>query len=170
LRAARIIAGTRQRRLLTRWLLTFNWLLVAGLARRAQHSPGVHVFDQGMLQAVWSVALEGDADAAMRLLELGAELGFMPEVAVVVAADADTVQQRLDGRHSNDSRLDRAHDRLPELLERGDGLLKRIRDHLRREARSHLIVLNNGAQADPEKLADSLAADLEQLAVVAVKT
>jgi hypothetical protein len=170
LQAARIIAATRQRRFLTHCLLTFNWLLVAGLARRAHRRPGVHVFDQGMLQAVWSVALEGDAETAMKLLRHGANHGFMPEVAVVVDADTTTVRHRLVERDSGASRIERDLAHANDLLERGGDIVRQIRDRLQGGAGPYLIVLHNEAEVDPERLADSLAADLRQLAVVEVQS
>jgi hypothetical protein len=120
----------------------------------------MHVFDQGIVQAIWSVALEGDAEKAIALLaEHAAEL---PDVVVLVEADLATVQARLVRRPDHDSRLDREKGRAPELLQHGNDLLHRIATALEHMG-ARIIPLRNEAGADAERLADQVVRSLLEL-------
>jgi hypothetical protein len=86
-----------------------NWLQLGALMHRAARRPGVHLFDEGLLQALWSAGYEARApEAAWPDLEraLGAAL---PARLTVVAVDApaDALRRRLE-RRPPASRLDRA--------------------------------------------------------------
>ena len=163
-RTARAIAATGQRDRRTRGLLTFNWLLVVALARRARRRAGIHLLDQGLLQAVWSVAFDGDADGAVRLLSAPDAGRALPDVVVVVEADQGTVRQRLCHRAQNESRLERQFDRATELLAHGDRLLQRIRTALARDCGARIVTVHNEAGTDLDRLADDLAHTLRAMA------
>jgi shikimate kinase len=162
LRTMRFIAATRQRDPHARWNLAFNWLLVVALTRRARRGHGLHVFDQGVLQAIWSVALEGDVDAAMALLAHVGDSIALPDVVVLVEADLATVKDRLERRPEHDSRLEREKERAAELLRRGNELMHRIAGALGRTRVAHIISLHNEAGADPERLAGEVVVALSE--------
>jgi hypothetical protein len=126
-RAARIVGATRQPDAATRTRLLFNWLLVVALARGARTRPGVHLLDQGVLQAVWSIALEDRSETALQLLADPALALALPDVAVVVAARLDVVHDRLCSRSAHDSRVERRRGGLV-LLGRGEQLVQRVRE------------------------------------------
>src|SRR5262245_43435999 len=87
--------------------MTFNWLLVT---RLMSHPPAgdLHLYDQGVLQAIWSIAYGGAPGAASRAASrLDADTP-LPDAVVVVQASGETVRRRLASRVDRDSRLDEA--------------------------------------------------------------
>lgn len=158
MRAVRAIAATRQPDPRTRLLVTLNWLFVLALTRRSRRLPGLHLLDQGVLQAVWSVALDGDMDRALALLD-GLRPGVeLPDVVVVVEAALPTVHGRILGRPSRDSRLDRDEQRAPDLLERGREILARIRQRLAALPRPLVVAATNENDGDLDRLAGEVLA------------
>jgi|SRR5947209_6664118 len=89
--------------------VTANWLQLGEIMRRCVARPGVHVFDEGLLQGLWSAGYEARAqhevwpELVRRLEEL------LPPRLVVVVMDAAPAQvrQRLQRREIAASRLDR---------------------------------------------------------------
>lgn len=152
--AARAIRNTEQPDLATRLKLWFNWLLVLALGRAARRDPRIHLFDQGVLQAVWSIALEDRSDAALALLGSAAARAAMPDVAVCVEAGIAAVQRRLHARGSRDSRIERRPTD-PQLLRRGQHLVERIHQAVAIAGTVRVLV----ARTEDRDL-DALAADL----------
>ncbi|HLQ37942.1 MAG TPA: hypothetical protein VK348_09080 [Planctomycetota bacterium] len=169
-RAVRTIAATRQRSGLTFVLLVFNWLLVVTLARRARRRPGAQLFDQGVVQALWSVALDGDPDAAMLLLRQAAASRVLPDIVIVVEAELATVHQRLLSRADGNSRADREPDRVPELLARGSELLQRIRKALLASPEPRILTLCNEVGADLDHAVGDVADLVRRRAAGAERT
>lgn len=86
---------------------SLNWLVVRGVYRRARSRPGVHVFDQGVVQELCSIGYRG-GDWRTCLTASGpgtARLG--PDILVLVAASVETAVARLDARPGSQSRLER---------------------------------------------------------------
>jgi len=85
---------------------SLNWLVVQDAVHTARRRPGVHVFDQGIVQEVCSVALRG---RGCRLLDVvdpgGRRLG--PDHLVVVDVPLAVAEQRLDHRPGRQSRVER---------------------------------------------------------------
>ena len=97
-------SGQSRRDLLHRSL---NWLVVRGLYRQARRRPGIHVFDQGIVQEMCSIGYDG-ADWRACLPASGprfARLG--PDVLIIVVTSVDTALARLDVRPGHQSRLER---------------------------------------------------------------
>ena len=46
-----------------------QWAITQRLLTSAGRSPGVHLFDEGLLQSLWSVGLRGDVTPTLRSLE-----------------------------------------------------------------------------------------------------
>ncbi len=88
---------------------TLNWCYLIETARRAALLPGVHVFDQGLCQAWWS--LEYGALTPRGLPhELARKLFLPPEgftVVVALRASVAAALERLGGRTGGASRVDR---------------------------------------------------------------
>ena len=81
------------------WAITQRLLTSAGL------SPGVHLFDEGLLQALWSVGLRGDVTPTLRSLEQRSGRYALPDLVVTVHASIDEIEDRLAARFSRHSRL-----------------------------------------------------------------
>jgi thymidylate kinase len=159
-RAARAIAASGQAPTAGAAHLWFNWLLVSSLARRARRRAGVHLLDEGPCQGAWSVALEGDPEAARALLS-GLPAEARPDLLVVVEAPAPVVAARIRARSERDSRLDRRLDAEPELLQRAERTLIGIRSALESAARpggaQDVFVLANVQASDLDRGAGALA-------------
>src|SRR5687767_9276111 len=83
LRAARAVRSTRQRRAGDVLKMTFNWLLVSSLLRRRPPAGEVHLHDQGVLQALWSVGFGGAPGAAGRMAARMEGRTPLPDVVVI---------------------------------------------------------------------------------------
>jgi hypothetical protein len=101
-----------------------QWLVTAGIARRARPAPGVHLLEEGLLQALWSVGMRGDAGS---LLEAELDPALLADLVVVVEAPSEVLLGRLAGRPARPSLLDREKpDRLASELARGGALAERL--------------------------------------------
>src|SRR5262249_23602985 len=93
LRSLSYVSSTRQRRLSLVFRMGFNWLVVSSLMRTRR--PWLHLLDQGVFQALWSIGLEARFGA---IREPGRRLLAMlpaPDVVVVIEPGADVVADRL---------------------------------------------------------------------------
>jgi hypothetical protein len=106
---------------------SLNWLVVRGLYRRARRRPGVHVFDQGVVQELCSIGYQGgDWRACLAASGPGAA-GLGPDLLVLVGASVETSVDRLAARPGRQSRLERlASDERQGELERQNRLLEDI--------------------------------------------
>jgi hypothetical protein len=82
-----------------------QWAITQRLLTSAAHSPGVHLFEEGLLQALWSVGLRGDVTPTLRSLEQRSGRYAMPDLVVTVHASIDEIEDRLAARLSRHSRL-----------------------------------------------------------------
>jgi hypothetical protein len=82
-----------------------QWLVTQGLLQRARGSDDVHVFDEGVLQALWSIGLRGDPWGLCDLLARDPRCWQAPDLVVVVEAPLDVVGARLASRSSLHSRV-----------------------------------------------------------------
>lgn len=156
-----------------------NWLYVSRTARRAARRPGIHLLDQGVLQALWSVLYATDREDAETDAWTDAwarrAAGRIPSgtVAVVLDAADDELHRRLGARTGGGSRLDAE-------IRQGAGAAERalsggraalaavdaVASRLQAEGRLDLHRLNAGG-ADPSGLADRVAAIVEARLVAA---
>ncbi len=108
---ARAILGSSQSDAAALPASLVNWLYLAGLYVRARSGSGVTLLDQGLLQAVWSIAFGAALPhrvAPESWVELVCPILPPGSIAVLVEADDATVRRRLAGRTGGMSRLDRA--------------------------------------------------------------
>jgi len=82
-----------------------QWAITQRLLTSAGRSPGVHLFDEGLLQALWSVGLRGDVTPTLRSLEQRSGRYAMPDLVVTVHVSIDEIADRLAARLSRHSRL-----------------------------------------------------------------
>jgi hypothetical protein len=81
-----------------------QWTVTQRLLRAARRTPGLHVFDEGVIQALWSLGLCGDARPVLRALD-GSRAWARPDLVVVLEAPLDVVLERLVSRPSRHSRI-----------------------------------------------------------------
>jgi hypothetical protein len=99
-------------------------LVTQGLFARARRRGGVHLFEEGILQTLWSVGLRGRLDGMLRLLGEDAPQPTLPDLAVVVDAPIRVILSRLRSRGAHHSRTERlAGDEQEAELTRGEELL-----------------------------------------------
>jgi hypothetical protein len=103
-KVARSIAGSGQsgRDLLHR---TESLLVVRALLRRARRTPGIHVFDQGVIQELGSIAVGGDWHGCLEVSAPG-PADLAADVLVRVVATVEVAQQRLSDRAGRQSRVE----------------------------------------------------------------
>ena len=97
-------SGQARRDLLHRSL---NWLVVRGLYRRSRRRPGIHVFDQGIVQEICSIGYDGADWRGCLSASAPGSAGLGPDVLIVVVTSVDTAFARLDVRPGHESRLER---------------------------------------------------------------
>ncbi len=103
------IVCSRQRSVRDLFNTTLNMFYISGLRERWATRPGIHVFDQGVVQQVWSIRFS--AHGAVPLEGLG-PLGracYRENGGGVVFVDVKptTIMERLATRHGSASRLER---------------------------------------------------------------
>jgi hypothetical protein len=81
-----------------------QWFVTQGLLDAARHTAGVHLFQEGVLQVLWSIGLRGEVRKLLRLLDEGAVPWSRPDLVVVVDASSEAIRRRLQARHSRHSR------------------------------------------------------------------
>jgi hypothetical protein len=151
--------------------MALNWFYIAGLSREAARQSVVTVFDQGVLQALWSVAYGNDALQSMSIDEWASRAGErLPpgSVAVFVDADEPTLRARLATRDESQGRIDAAmagsEQEFDLAIEKGFAALdfvERAAGHLQREGRLRIERVDSGS-SDPESLARQLVEILYQ--------
>lgn len=157
------VARSRQRTLGTLVSVSTNWLYLTESQRHRDTEPGVHIYDQGLLQALWSLSFEAAAlDAAwpafVALLE-----ETLPRHLLVVILEADPalVGGRLQRRADGASRLDRDVSRrgLQPSLERAVAVFDRVAAEAVRLAASDrlsLLRVRNDGDAAPAAAAATI--------------
>lgn len=160
-RSVRAIVATRQRTASDLFGAVWNWLFVSNLLRRGRHVPGVHMLDEGIFQALWSVGFGASVEGLSSVTGGAGPLLPVPDVVVIVSARPSTVEQRLRSRGVRQSRLE---DRLGvdrRILERSEALLEEVRGILKGLVRAGRNVaiheLGNDREQDLEPNARALA-------------
>lgn len=174
LRVVQALRRTDQRARVDVIRLSYNWLFVSRLLRRAQTRPAIELLDEGIFQLLWSIGFAG-ADSSIRecsvmLLQGPASVVSMPDVVVFVDAPPELVQARLAARGTREGRVDRmAPNEHPAALQRGlDLLAELLSDRLgliRSASGPVLRRVRNGAPHQLEADLDALADELASLAV-----
>ena len=165
MRSARALRATGQSSPRLRFKMLFNWLLISALMRRSRRIRAVHLLDQGIYQALWSIGL-GGADHC--ITRAGRELaGWMPTptMVAVIEADLETVARRLEERGGTHSRADgwRASD--ADLFRRSSQLLEETKSLVLgaagRGAPVQMIGVDNSRDAGMDGQALRLAQSIE---------
>jgi hypothetical protein len=155
--------------------LTYNWLFLSGLLRRARTRPVIELLDEGIFQLLWSIGLAGGEgsirECSVMLLRRPARAVAMPHMVVLVEAPLETVQARMAGRGSRAGRVDRmAIAEQSRALERGADLLTEVlSDGVGLIGPDSGPVVRRVRSGDPDELdadIDALVAELVSLAAV----
>jgi hypothetical protein len=96
--------GSGQRDLSSAVSRSVQWFVMQGLLDAARRTPGVHVFQEGIVQALWSIGLRGNVSKLLRLLDEGGVPSVGPDLIVAVDAPAEEIRKRLQTRRSRHSR------------------------------------------------------------------
>ena len=125
---ARALLDSRQRRAQDVPRRLLNWLAVQGLLHAASPPADVRILDEGVAQALWSIALWGNVDGLLALLSREPDTWRRPDLLVVLDAPCELAHSRLGGRAASHSRIDRITDPTAQLqeLRRGRSLLREI--------------------------------------------
>ncbi len=165
--SAAALRTTRQESAALLCTMTFNWLLVSALMRRARRSSGVTLFDQGIFQALWSIGL-GSAAGAIRGMGRVLE-GSAPTADAVIVLEASTerVARRLAERRGRDSRADRWAADDAARFSRSVALLAEVEELLRAAGRRsggpRVIRVRNESDSDLEANAAEVAGWVRRL-------
>lgn len=133
----------------SRWV---QWASTQSLMGRARGTPQVHLFDEGVVQALWSLALRGDPAATLGTLSGSVGRWSFPDVVIVLDPPVELLVRRLRDRRSAHSRLQRLSDdaELHAELVRGRALLDRLITWWRSAAPAEASVIRiGGAYHDP---------------------
>lgn len=100
-----------------------QWLAARDLVAASRRAPGVHLFEEGVLQRLWTLGLRSDHDVSQRLWR-NLDPARRTDLVVVLDLPAAEAVARLRGRRSRHSRVQLlAPDAMLEELERGKRLL-----------------------------------------------
>jgi len=164
-RWARTVFGSRQRALVGSWVETMNLLYLLELIRSESAVPGVHLFDQGLFQALWSLAYDAAAAHVISPPVLERVRRSLPPISVVIVVETSlaTARGRLQERPGATSRLQRAR-QAAAALERATAILRPIEaaaSQLAAEGRIVLLRVSNDNDADllgaATRIADAVA-------------
>lgn len=160
------IIKTRQKSIIDLCKVIFNWLFVSSLIRNTGQFNGIRVFDEGIFQALCSIAFSsksGEVELMTTLLPL---IPF-PRVVVVVEASIVSIKLRLAERQQHDSRLEKSPADSGDLLILFAGLLADIKEKLFLLYRQHKEIaireVKNDSAINLDVNANLIAADLERI-------
>lgn len=80
------------------WHPLFNGIFLESLLSAAKTDDRIYIFDEGALQYLWAVKLRGEAGVSVRDLNDIERLLGLPDVLIVVEADAGTIAWRILNR------------------------------------------------------------------------
>jgi hypothetical protein len=106
-RSIRALGAIGQRDASSSLSRSVQWLVTQALFAQARRSGGVHLFQEGVLQALWSIGLRGSPERMLGLLRGDALDPILADLAVVVEAPMEVVRSRLGSRGSGHSRTER---------------------------------------------------------------
>jgi thymidylate kinase len=146
-----------------------NLATVAWLIERARTMEGVHLIDQGVFQAIWSVGLSADT------FDVDAHLEGMPlpDLLVVLTVDQQTGRSRLAARTEDDSRLGRRMKSRPRLYVHARQVFESVRNGAERLAGEQgfpILALDSARREDLELNARRVAEALEALGAITARS
>lgn len=161
------LCGTRQRSLAILFKMTFNWLMVVSVLRGAKEVRAVHLFDQGVFQALWSIGLDAQAGAITKLGRVALKRVPLPDVVAVLEAGLPTIAQRLSSRGGHESRADAWRPEDAAVFTRSSALLEEVKTCVRESVRCRdglrVLPIHNDRNSDLDANARRLATEIERM-------
>jgi hypothetical protein len=165
-RSLRAILATRQASAGDVIRLTVNWLFMSSLLRETERRAGVHIFDEGQVNALWSIGFSARSVSTAGILTGLARRRSTPVVVALIEADIAAVRARLDLRKNGKSRLERTGP-ADDAWERARRALQQVKATLQmltnEGADIQVVAVRNRGPEDLDALANSLAAAFEEL-------
>jgi AAA domain len=164
-RSLRAILATRQASAADVIRLTVNWLFMSSLLRKTDRRTGVHIFDEGQLNALWSIGFSATSAGTAGILAELARQRSAPVVVALIEADIAAVRARLDLRKNGQSRLERtrsaddAWERAQRALQQVKATLQMLTDE---GADVQVVAVRNRGREDLDALPNSLALAFEE--------
>jgi thymidylate kinase len=145
---------------------SLQWQVAVATTSRARRRAGLHLLQEGTLQALWSIALRRRVDAEPWTLAAALPERLLPDLVVVVEAPLEVVAARLEARGSRHSRTQRLDgvERDAE-LQRGQALVLELLQRWTSERGPDRTVLIRHASADPPDV-DELVGRITALTLV----
>jgi hypothetical protein len=139
---------------LKRWA---DFMVAQGLMS-ASRSPGSVILDQGILQAIWSIGLQGDLTGPLESLVANRRSWRLPDVVVVVQAPVDEIIARLVSRPSRHSRLQDDVSGVAASMEGAQRLMSLVLEKAQSLglAKESMITIENRSGSSASNLASSL--------------
>lgn len=160
------VAQTRQRTARDVIARSLNMLVLRSAFRKARASGGIHVFDQGIIQELASIAYGAHVDPDVELADPGAE-GLAPDLILAIHTDAETANTRLALRPGRQSRVEAAGaDQHSEIVRQADLIHRFLTEWL--DMYAHQLqttvhrVDNSGAQPPVDDLVRAVQDRLSQ--------
>jgi len=167
LRSASAILRVRHKSTSDLFRVLLNWFVVSSFIRRGKSERGIHLHDQGILQALWSIAFSSDGTAIHTVASRLRDLMPTPSLVVVVEVKLSTAARRLSSRAIPNSRVEGRNLSEQPLL-RSAALFEETRNLLdtlcTEETGTHSLLLQNDDDNKLEANAAEVARALEQLA------
>lgn len=105
---------------------TAQWFAIRDLVGRSRTGSGVHLFEEGIVQRLWTLGLRGERDVSARLWA-GLRPALRTDLVLALDADVTVAAGRLERRASRHSRTQQLSPDLRRAeLERGSELLERL--------------------------------------------
>ncbi len=165
-RSAWAIHASAQRSLVDAVKVLHNWLFVSEMMRRRGPDGEVQLFDQGIVQALWSIGYSAQTGSLPVLVAELQPISPHPDLLVFVEVDPSTAASRLASRPPGGSRLERASRNDPHAFVRTvavwQELCRLVVGLFGPAGGTEIMTVNNDEEGLMARAAD-LAAQIEQL-------
>lgn len=166
-RSLRAIRDTEQPTLSVLVGVGVNWLMQCSLLRSRRAIAAIHLFDEGIFQALWSIGLEGRRGAVRYVGSMVGPSFPLPEVVAVIEADLRSVQHRLATRAGGESRADRWSIGDEAVFTHASGIMDEVMEFLvsvsEQQRRPRVIRVANGDGDSLDAAARDLALEIERV-------
>lgn len=165
-RSVRAILATQQAGVSDLIHVTVNWLFISALFRKAERREGVHIFDEGLLNALWSIGFSAGSWRTVEMLLRLARQRSTPVVAAIMEADMSAIKERLDLRENGHSRLEETRfveDGWKRALRALEQVKATVRQLTEGGADVRVVIVHNQEHDHLDALANKLAAAFEEI-------
>lgn len=125
--SARIIISSKQRSIKDLIKVFLNWVYVSSMKKSCIEVYGVHLFDQGIFQALWSIGFGATAVDFPSLAKILFNSLEVPHVVVILNAGQDIIEKRLKKRTICHTRLEKWKLDDGQIIKKATSLLNNIK-------------------------------------------